>query len=111
MNNNVKKVGYLKMDLYGTPFDNRSGNYRSHIKTYHLVTAADKEELINEFNSQFDVALPQGSKFVCFMNRDGSESWFDDVNYGIEDMDGAWAKKYLEKIETIDNTTEENLMY
>ena len=48
----------------------------------------------------FELACPAGTKFVCFIDEDG-EAWYDDINYGIENMDADWAAKYLRDIQPI----------
>lgn len=96
----VVKIGYLKEDLYDF-HSNGNGNgivfRRNWAKLCWLNTKKEKENIIKDFKSRFELVLPAGTKFVCFL-YEGREEWYDDVNYGLEGMDAAWAEKYLEKI-------------
>lgn len=94
--NVVRKVGYLKCDLYNFQSDrNGSINFSASWGSFWLKTKEEKDDLIREFKSRFEKVLKKGTKFVCFIT-DGEECWFDDENYGVESMTTAWAAEWLE---------------
>lgn len=90
-----KKIGFLKEDLFTI-----SPNEDAHIFSNWILSREEKQKEIDEFINNFQLACPAGTKFVCFID-DGNESWFDDINYGIENMDNDWANKYLKDIKFI----------
>ena len=92
----IRKIGFLRCDLYTTDnhFDSR------YFDDDWIFTSDVKDQYIKEFEAGFELALPKGTKFVCYI-EDGEESWFDDINYGAENLDKAWADKYLEKVEEL----------
>jgi hypothetical protein len=95
--NCVKREGFLKEDLYSYDKTVVSELEESGFLEFWLYTAKEKETII--FNS-FALVLKKGTRFVCFIDN-GKESWFDDVNYGIEEMDAYWAGKYLENVRDV----------
>jgi len=99
---NVYKIGYLKCDLYI--------NNTNDVK-YRLLSEEEKVDAIEQFKLAFTLALPKGSKFVCYKNSDGTDAWFDDVKYGLESLNKEWAEKYLENVEIVNYNNQEELMY
>lgn len=98
--NIAKKVGYLKHNLYTTDFDIK------YPQTYDtLCTAKVRQQYIQKFNKAIRdaccLAAPKGTKFVCFINLNKSESWYDDMNYGIENRSSVWARSNLVNIQNI----------
>jgi len=94
----VVKEGFLKEDLY--TFDSSKGYSGIH---YHInmgdeyFTSEQVDDVVNDFKSHFKLALEKGTRFVAFWYYD-SLMWYDDVGYGIEEMEDDWAEKYLEPI-------------
>lgn len=95
------KEGFLKEDLYS--FDGDSSNYNAYFikhRDFWLYSKKTKDEIIKDFASKFALVLKAGTKFVCFLDK-GKETWFDDVNYGVESMSEEWAEKYLVNIQKV----------
>ena len=91
-----KKTGILKENLYTISSDlDASGEYG------WLFSKSVKETIIKDFKSRFELALEKGAEFICYYRDDGSESWYDQENYGIEDMSADWAKEHLTNIKNI----------
>lgn len=88
-----KKIGFLKHDLYS--FDEPSYD------NYWILDKKEKDLIVKDFLTHFELVVPAGSKFVCFINEDDKEQWFDDICYGIEGMPADWAKKNLKGIKRI----------
>ena len=85
----AKKIGYLKENLY---YCENSVD----LDFYDLfITEAIKEEIIQKITKQFELAVPKGTEFVCFIDESKEELWYDNINYGIVDMSANWAKKHL----------------
>lgn len=96
-----KLMGFLKESLYDFPTENGDSElcyYEHNPSNFWLVNEELKEKWIKTFQASFNIVLPAGTKFVCYI-QDGEELWFDDINYGIEEMDDKWAKIYLENIQ------------
>ena len=93
-----KKIGFLKHDLYSFDEPSYDNNW--------IVDEKEKTLMVKDFLTHFELAVPAGSKFVCFINEDDREQWFDDVCYGIEGMPVEWAKKHLKNIERIKKEVE-----
>ncbi len=87
------KVGFLNTDLY--VFTHLGNYYRPEKWCYSDL---EKKAEVDRFESYFEIACPKGTKFVCFVDG-GSELWYDDIHYGIENMSREWAEKYLENIQ------------
>lgn len=98
-----KKSGVLKHDLY----------YRYDIEC--LLESISRDICVNwdmfcfngiitdiksELNS-LEPYVKSGTTFSCYLDADGDELWYDDINCGIEDMDSAWAEKYLTDIKEL----------
>ena len=82
------KYGYLKQDLY-------SYIAPAKICEYNVHTVRDRDNAVERLHNAFIIALRKGTEFVCY--RDGnSESWFDNINYGIEGENAVWASKFLD---------------
>lgn len=96
--NHPTKEGFLKEDLYDSPQD-RDVLDVIRLRDW-LVTKKQLAEILEEIRESFPLAVPKGTRFVCF-NINGGENWFDDVNHGIEHMDENWANEYLENIKLI----------
>ena len=90
--NKPKKIGYAKEDLYW-----RHDTYTK--PNQWIFTLQEKEQEIKYFASQFECVVKAGAKFDCYIDS-GSYRWYDRV-FGIEGMDGNWAKKYLRDIQDI----------
>ena len=99
-----KKTATLKVDLYEYDTDDRScdlGYYRESENYMCLCEKHTMDKWIKEFKEHFVLELPKGTPFVCYIYGDGKEYWFDDVNYGIEEMGSEWASKFLENVKDI----------
>jgi hypothetical protein len=101
--NKPQKVGYLKMDLfsYDTDFGSGGNGLAFYRESDNGLWLCDKEVMktwVRQFKEHFKLEIPKGIKFVCFIDKDGKESWFDDENYGMEDRSRGWAETFLEKI-------------
>jgi hypothetical protein len=94
------KVGYAKEDLYNFDGPGPGITYHRGWGDFWLQTGKKKNLLIEDFISSFALVIPKGTKFVCYI-RNGKELWYDDINYGIENMDSKWAEKYLENITNV----------
>lgn len=92
-----KKEGFLKTDLYTYEY----GEDWERDTQFWLYTEKELEIARKEFENSFKRVLKKGTRFICFINESGTESWFDDVNYGVEGQDKAWAKLYLTNIRDI----------
>jgi hypothetical protein len=96
------KEGFLKHDLY---------NFVSWGTRFDLVDAVNKglyfreeqeiDEVLDNLRCFKKRIMMKGTKFVCLV-RDGRESWFDDIRYGVEDMNSEWANHHLENIREIE---------
>lgn len=98
-----KKVGYLKMNLYSYDVDRRSCSLGFVRESDNGMWLCEKETMnnwIKDFKSHFECVLPKGTEFVCYIDG-GEESWYDNINYGLEDMRSAWAEQYLTNIKWI----------
>lgn len=86
-----KLTAVAKTDIYTRrDFDHRVKDW--------VFTPSEKAMCIEEFANTFTLAIRKGDSFTGFIEEDGTESWYDDVNYGLEQMDVKWAKKYLTNI-------------
>lgn len=93
----AKKEGFLKKDLYSYDISGRSCNLGFELESdtdFWLCDKETKEEWIKLFTEHFELVLKKGTRFVCYIEG-GKELWYDDVNYGVENMDEKWAKEYL----------------
>lgn len=96
--NIVVKKGYLKMDLYNFHSDSyHCLSFKESWGDFWLYNKKQKEDFIQDFISRFDLVLPEGTEFVCYL-VDGKETWYDNIKYGVEEVDEKWAKKYLRDI-------------
>lgn len=68
--------------------------------TYELLSKENIDHLFSNIKL-YNKVLSKGTKFVGFLNEDGTTSWFDDVNYGIESMGDQWATEHLTDIKSI----------
>jgi hypothetical protein len=89
-------VGYMKEDIRYIGSASININFGDYI-----VTDSKFHDIISEFIKSVDL-IKKGTKFVKIQFEEEDEgSWYDDTNFGIENMDDDWANKYLEKIEKI----------
>lgn len=88
--NKSKKMGFFKEDkyLYYSRIESENGCYSE------LITKSEKDSLVKKFLNNF-VLIKAGTKFVCFLDKEGTELWYDDVGIGIEEEDADWAKENL----------------
>lgn len=84
-----KKIGYLVENLY-VP----------HVINYDENFFYTKDQADNIKENLFMLAAKAGSVFDCYIEKDGSESWYDRV-YGIERMSKEWAEANLRNIKNI----------
>ena len=84
-----KKIAYLKEDLYFCQNDFDVDFYDT------FITKIVRDEIIQKITEQFKLAVPKGTEFVCFIEKNGEESWYDNAGYGIEYCSSDWAKKHL----------------
>lgn len=97
----VRKVGYLKEDLYNFSSDDSSGIcFHQEWGDFWLKTKSERDALIAKFSSNFKKVLDKGTKFNCYF-VDGKELWYDSVNYGVEEMSKEWAEKWLVDIQEV----------
>ena len=89
-----KKIGFLKEDLYV------SHERKYEISNWYFNPDEFAAE-IETFKNMFELAVPAGTQFDCFILENGSESWYDNSSYGIENMDAKWARKYLINIKNL----------
>jgi hypothetical protein len=88
------KKGYLKEDLY--TLNNGESIYELTTDDfYYGETQMIKE--VKAFKDSFELVLEKGTEFDCYLYN-GYETWSDNANYGVEDMDSEWAKRWLENI-------------
>jgi len=90
-----KKIGFLKEDIFSIKDGSSDFEYPNWI-----LSRSEKEECIAKFISEFELAVPAGSQFNCYVDS-AQEQWYDSVNYGIEGMPAIWAKKYLINIKDV----------
>lgn len=88
--NTPKFEGTLKHNLYVA----EKGTFE--ISNW-LLSEDELNEEIQSFRESFEIKIPAGSKFVCFVDN-CDQSWYDDVCAGIENMSEEWAKDNLENI-------------
>ncbi len=100
--NRIYKIGFLKEDYYVF-----LQSYRYHCISFQkswaeckMLNRSQVDSFIQEFSNNFQLALPKGTKFICYKS-DNTEMWCDDVNYGIEDRNSQWAQRYLENIQDV----------
>jgi len=91
----IAKTGELKHDLYC--FDIRDGINRLLRDADWLITESEKNNFVDKISELIKIELPKGTPFVCFMEN-GEESWYDDINYGVEGVGSDWAKEHLTNI-------------
>jgi len=99
------KEGFLKHDLYGfnsqytgqpTSFDI---NCYCDVDVYSM-TKEEANDVIENFKAHIIPYIKKGVRFVCYRynNRDW---WYDDINYGLEQLGNIWAAKHLENVRDI----------
>jgi len=97
----IRKTGFLKHDLYD--YSTRLG-YGGLTYTHDVhvpVTPQERAAIIEEFSNTFDLILPRGTKFCCFI-CDGEEVWEDDLNWGLQIInDPSWVEKHLENVQEV----------
>ena len=94
-------IGYLKTDMRYLSSGYNGGGCLE-FSGWFMSEKRFKGE-IDKFVASTDI-IPKGTKFVKIQFDHADEgTWFDDIKYGIEDMDEAWAKKNLENIEEVTN--------
>jgi len=92
------KKGTLKHDLYyyhGQGSDQLKMEVRLQDVLMTKQMVEDTRKAFEKVLEKHIDKLEKGTPFVCYKN-DGEESWYDDVNFGIEDMSSEWAKENLE---------------
>ena len=92
-----KKTGFFKENkylYYPSRIESEGGCYSD------LITKSEKDVLVKKFLNNF-ILIKAGTKFVCFIDDDGFELWFDDAGIGVEEMDSDWAKENLINIQDI----------
>ena len=87
----IAKTGELKHDLYC--FDEHDITFKLHEMDW-MITKEEFDSFLDYVSKSTPMELKKGTPFVCFM-EDGEESWYDDVNYGIEGVGSDWAEKHL----------------
>jgi hypothetical protein len=93
------KTGELKHDLYC--FDSNAVKYHMNNMEYWMVTKEEVDLFIATVEKLCcSLDLKKGAKFICFL-EDGGESWYDDVNYGVEGVGADWAEKHLTNIKKV----------
>lgn len=95
--NKIHKQGFLKEDLYDQFSDRHTYCFDDLVDDW-VYTKKEVDEIKQNFADSFTLILKKGAKFVAFKNDDDTYSWYDDENYGIENRDDAWAKRFLENI-------------
>lgn len=78
----------------------RSNIYILRKRIENSYSIFDEDEKNSAIANAFELVIPVGTKFVCFID-DNEESWYDDIGYGIEAMNHEWARKYLKNIRRI----------
>lgn len=95
------KKGKLKFDLYNQKYVFIDVSDTS----FWLYSTEEVQSKIDEFvekaKSNFKLVLKKDTEFVCYL-RDGQECWYDNVNYGIEEMNEEFASKYLTDIKKVE---------
>jgi len=100
--NSPKKRGYLVKDLYSYPCSDC--DFTPIFESSEPFWLCDKNQIDKwkqEFDENFKKVLKKGAEFVCYIINN-EEHWYDDENYGVEDMNASWAKKYLSNIKDIE---------
>jgi hypothetical protein len=97
-----KIQGFLRHDLTENPFYG-SSNFGKHFPPEYYITKEEFLDGIEKIKKEFDddLTISKGSRFVCYIDEDGTEEWYDGVNFGIEGMGEEWSKKHLENIRKI----------
>lgn len=91
-----KFTAKLAHDLYELNLQ----NLRRLSNKYGYFSKTQIDELLNS-NPFYTKILSKGTKFIGFLDENGTTSWFDDVNYGIESMGDQWATEHLTDIKSI----------
>lgn len=99
--NKPKKEGFLKENLYTVE------GIDSWIYNDWFFSEQEKQKEIENFTNSFNPALKAGTRFICYINSENEESWYDDEGYGIEAMDADWAEEYLRDIAPIKSEKKE----
>jgi hypothetical protein len=92
-----KKQGFLKADLY-------EADSCIEIFTSLYYGVGSKAEIKLELNNlsksifECEPVLKKGAKFYYYGDNSRNGGWYDTDNYGIENADEDFAKKYLENI-------------
>lgn len=91
--NKPKKIGYLKHDLF---------ILKESVNRYSgaLLTKLEKDEIIKNFISGFELVSKAGAEYDGFVNEYGDERWYD-REYGINGLNDTWAEDNLINIKNI----------
>lgn len=93
-----QKIAILKHNLYYI-----SNNYTSWLNNPDecFVSKKDINDLIKSIKENFELTITKGTEFVCFIEKNGQESWYDNENYGVECMSYTWAQEHLVNIKNL----------
>jgi len=95
------KEAFLKQDFYWIESnDSKLQKIVAEAEDYSRLDASKLASLKHQFSTLFTISVKKGTRFVCYI-EDGRECWYDDTNFGIENMNGDWAKQHLNNIRAI----------
>lgn len=98
------KQGFLKHDMYKV-IDNNITVHDAGLKEcrsndFELVTSECKQKIVDLFDEQFKLALPHGTRFVCFIEHE-QERWYDQGSGYVKGGSIYWAEQHLENFSTL----------
>lgn len=103
----IKKIGFLKHDLYGFKDDYCSYevDMLSYLDEYDkYCTKEIKQKMLNELDDALKIVITKGNKFCCLI-RDNVEHWFEESSFvggtSFYSLTKKWAENNLENIQDI----------